>query len=192
MAIGYGSNVHITDNTIVGGLNTLVGILLFASSNASNPTVADVSKNAISNILCAELTDAPAGTCANTLSGQFQMEGILVEPNVYPQTTPNDISITNNYIHNTDNGITIFGSQNCCVVSNNLIKKSTDYALLGIDGNYAFSNNKIIGGPYAVGASANVVNTTVTMIDNVIQGISIAPTYIQATPPFTAKVVFKK
>ncbi len=126
------------------------------------------------------------------MEGQDQNNGIVVFGIFGPQTTKNAISITDNYITRTDNGIGLADAQNCCVVSDNVILKSTDFALAAVNGNYTFSNNKIIGGLYAVTAFAGAINMTVTMNGNIIQGISIAPTYLQTIPPFTAKVVFKK
>jgi hypothetical protein len=209
IGIGAGSNVKITYNTVVSGPNVYFGgILLTANDNASNPTAAYVAHNTISGFLCTDLTGRPAGYCGTNAFTQDANNGILVvpcalggcAPGPYPQTTKNDISIIDNYVNNSDNGIALAGAQNCCVVSGNVIKNSADYAIFAADGSYTFSNTTIVGGPYAVTAvgdfghvfGAGGANTVITMVHTTIQDISISPTLLQTMSPYTAKVIFKK
>jgi hypothetical protein len=208
MTIGYSSKVEVTYNKIIGGLNVFNGIVVYASADALNPTIASISHNTISNFLCTNIEGSPAGYCGPNSFTQDQSIGILVDPEIsacfpcgsYPQTTINAIAITDNHIDKTDIGIALGGVQNCCVVSNNVILKSTDYAISGADGSYTFSNTKIVGGLYAVSAISGFgaffgtgsANTIVTMDGSTVQGISIAPTYLQPTVPYTVKVVFTK
>ena len=207
ISIGYSSKVKITYNNIIGGLNVLNGIQVFASNNASDPTVAEISHNTISNILCTNIQSRPAGFCGLNFFTQGQALGINVDPQlfaesagVYPQTTRNAISITDNEIEGTDGGVALYGVENCCTVSNNIIVQSTDYGIAAADGNYTLSNNTVIGGKYGVSAIAGfgtllgegASNTTLALVKTTILGTSIARTYIQTISPFTAKVVFKK
>jgi hypothetical protein len=187
-----GSNVEINYNTIIGSPYVIIGILLTANNVTADPTIADVSHNTISNFLCTEMTSRPAGYCGPNSFTQQQNGGIIVFGIYLPQTTKNRIIITDNYLAKVDNGIGLGDAQNCCTVSGNVIEKSTDYALTGLNGNYTFSNNKIVGSLYAVTAIAGAINTTVTMHDNDIQGVSLAPTYLQSIPPYATKVVFEK
>jgi hypothetical protein len=204
----WGSHLTITYNTIIGSANLLAGISLVASANASDPTIAYVAHNSISNVQCTGEAGRPAGYCGANTFTKNPAPAIIVEPQnltcgcggSYPQITPNKITITDNQIQSSDIGIELEGVQNCCVVSNNVIAQSTDYGLYGADGNYTFSNNEIVGGLYGVTAVAGLgvffsspsANTRITMDGDIIKGTSIATTLIQTLPPYTAKVVFKK
>jgi hypothetical protein len=207
IVIGYSAKVEVTHNTIIGGPNVLNAIQVFTSDNAADPTVADMAHNTISNFLCTNLVGRPEGFCGPDFFTQNGMDGIGVfselfatRVGVYPSTTSNAISITDNHISGTDVGVLLQGVENCCTVSHNSILQSTYYGIAAVDGNYTFSNNIITGGKYGVSAIAGLgtlfgegsSNTTITLENTVIHGTSIAPTYIQTISPFTAKVLFKK
>jgi hypothetical protein len=208
VSISQGSKVEVSYNTIIGAPNVFYGIIVYASNSTSNPTVATISSNTISNFICTNTVGRPAGWCgANPLKFQNQLIGIYVVPQFftcgcgpYPQTTPNQISITNNFIYHSDVGISLQAVQNCCVVSGNVISKSTDYGIQAYEGRYTFSDNIIIGGKYginAVGGFFSLIgrpsaDATIISVNNVIQGVTIARVYLLAVSPYTAKVVFKK
>ena len=200
------SYVNITSNTIIGGTDVLSGIEIGASNDAYNPTVASIVNNTISDILCTNLDDKPAGICGPNPFTQDQLPGILVSPPSWQgigstvhfppgfasvgnhQTTHNSISITGNHISETDSGILLAGVQSCCVVANNVISNSTDYGIAAANGNFAFPNNSITGGAYAATAIAGLANTTVTLPGSEIHGATVAPLYPQSQSPYVAKI----
>jgi len=208
ISIGQGSRVQVTHNTVTGSPNVFNGIYVVASSSASDPTVALIAQNTISNFICTTTVGAPAGWCGiDPLKSENQLAGIYVVPQdftcgcgPYPQTTPNDITITQNSIYHSDVGISLQAVQNCCVVTNNAIYASTDYGLQAYEGNYTFSNNIIEGGQYginAVGGFFSLLNlgsasAIVISDNNTIQGVKITPAYLLAVPPYTAEVIFEK
>jgi hypothetical protein len=207
ITIGYGSNVRISYNRIVGEPNVFYGILAYASSSVSDPTVALISHNTLSNFLCKDSVGRPEGFCGpDELKFQNQFIGIYVIPEdfacgcgPYPQTTPNKISITQNFIFHSDVGISLQAVENCCVVSQNVIFMSTDFGVQADEGNYTFSNNIIVGAKYGinvVGGFFSLIglpssSATVVSVDNIIRGASKGQSYILAVPPYTARVVYK-
>ena len=206
--IAPGSDFNITGNTIMGGTNVLSGINIAANNDPYSPTTASIVNNTISDILCTNLDDRPAGICGPDAFSQDQLPGILVSPPSFqtasvhfqpgfassgtPEDVHNAISITGNHISETDSGIQLTGVQNCCEVSDNVISNSTDYGIAAANGNFAFPNNSISGGAYGATAIAGLANATVTLPGSEIQGTTISSLYPQSQSPYVARIALNE
>ncbi|HXW95913.1 MAG TPA: right-handed parallel beta-helix repeat-containing protein [Nitrososphaerales archaeon] len=206
IVIEAGSEANITSNTITGGTDVLSGIEIGASNNPYILTVASIVNNTVSDILCTNLTDRPAGICGSNPFNQDQLPGVLVSPPSWigesstvhfppgfasigtHQDVHNTISISSNHISETDSGIMLAGVQSCCIVSNNVISNSTDYGIAAANGNFAFANNSISGGAYGATAIAGLANATVTLPGSEIQETTTAPLFPQSQSPYVAKI----
>jgi hypothetical protein len=160
----YTSTAAISFNSIAGSTTDFSGgIILYLSS-------ASISFNALSDFGCAfNLTVVALGLCGPNFLSQAQVTAIADYGDAGLGTT-----IEFNLISKADIGIALAdagialgfqGLAGCtgCVVKGNLISNSSDYAFLGIDGNYSFVKNLIVGGLYGVAAVAFNTNTTVTL-----------------------------
>jgi parallel beta helix pectate lyase-like protein len=157
-----GSQATITYNSIIGpGEN---GVVLIGAS-------ATVSYNSISQFECGNVAQYVAdGLCGLSFANQLQSAGIFDENDAGLGTT-----ISNNIVTSTDVGIGLWGGCPACIVKGDLVMGAVDYALLGSDGTYTFSQILVIGGPYAVASIGYTTNTSVTLSHVLMVGQSVPP-----------------
>ena len=86
---------------------------------------------------------------------------------------------TNNLIFNVDFGILGYGGGTTYTVKDNVILNPLDWGLTGVDGDFAFGPNLVIGGQFGVGAIALTTSTTVTVTGEVLVHPSAGPYYFE-------------
>jgi Right handed beta helix region len=160
-----GAQATISHNVIQGPGN--VGVIMEYSSGI-------VTHNIISQFGCEySPSEVAAGECGPNFAFQFQGAGVADFSDDGLGTT-----ISYNLITRTDAGIWLAGGTGTCspcVIDHNVVVGSFAYGLLGSDGNFAFGQNVVIGGLYAIGSIAITVDTTVTLSHVVMVGQSAAP-----------------
>jgi hypothetical protein len=174
---GYGGSLIALHNLILGNSssarfpNGLVasGVLLELAANAT------VSDNIIGQFECEyNPTYVSEGLCGPDWATQYQAAAIY---NL--AASPGPFVETNNYIYSSDVGVLSYYGCSQCVVTGNIVVSPNDYGFDGIDGNYSFGPDWIVGGAYGVAAVAYSVNTTVTLTHVAIISPSVAPFYYE-------------
>jgi hypothetical protein len=178
----FGTTATITSNVISGivGVTSDAGIAMYSSS-------ATITFNSIGVFEC-EFDPAAAGyNCGPSPVTQINDLGILDFSDAGLGTT-----IENNLVFQTDIGILLLESMGpCtgCVVKDNLLVNNVDYGLGGLDGDYSFGPNLVVGGLYGVGSIAADIDTTVTLSHVAIVGPSVRSFDIESDYGYVATIV---
>lgn len=154
ITVAFSSWATILSNEITANTSTyaFAGIVLLEASAA-------ISYNSISDMECEfNPADAAPYTCGPDYATQDQGYGIVDYSDAGFGTT-----IEHNLISDNDVGIELAEGCPACVVSHNTLIDNLDYGLAGIDGDYTFLHNSVIGGMYAVAAIAYSVDTKVML-----------------------------
>jgi hypothetical protein len=172
---GYGGSLVALHNLILGNTSAArypygsvaAGVLLEFAAGAT------VSDNTIGQFKCGyNPTYVSEGLCGPDWATQFQAAAIYNLGG-----SPGPFVETNNLIYSADVGVLSFAGCSQCVVTGNVVVDPVDYGLDGIDGNYNFGPDLIIGGAFSVGAIAYTVDTTVTLSHVVIVSPSVSLFY---------------
>jgi len=170
----YLGTATITYNSIAGSTTDFSGGIVLEFSTAT------ITYNALSNFACAyNATYALLGLCGPSVLTQAQVGGIIDIADPGLGTT-----IAHNLIYNADMGIFVYLGCPGCDLRGNLIVGSSDYALVGADGNVTFLHNVVVGGLYGVGAVSVAANFTVTLSHVTIVGTSAGALYYEDDCPY--------